>query len=69
MTRFLHREVHSFEDATRNFEQIEAAGMYSGFGAPTFVPPAVSLYFRRDTPTTANQRLYIWTGSAWSGIL
>ena len=69
--RFLHRHVESFEDVTRNFEQIEQQGIYSGTGAPAFVPSdgKGAVYFRRDTPGTVNQRIYIWSGSAWTGIL
>ena len=63
--------AHSFDDATLNFEALEASGLYWGSGAPTFTPPSktVSFYFRKDTPTTVNQRLYVYTGSAWTGIL
>lgn len=63
--------VQDFEDATINFEALESSYIYWGTGAPTFIPPAkaVSFYFRRDTPTVANQRIYIYTGSVWTGIL
>lgn len=39
-----------------------------GSGAPTASTPG-SFYFRTDTPATANQRLYVKNGSAWTGIL
>lgn len=63
--------ITSLEDVTRNFEQIEAAGMFTGVGAPAFLPSNanVSYYFRKDTPTVANQRIYVFTGSAWVGIV
>jgi hypothetical protein len=45
--------------------------LYSGSGAPN-IPgsPSGSYYFRTDTPGTANQRLYVATGTnTWSGIV
>ena len=47
------------------------AGIWSGSGAPTGVTGAASgdVYFRTDTPGTANQRIYIYNGSTWTGIL
>ncbi|MGH9439265.1 MAG: hypothetical protein ACRD22_15560, partial [Terriglobia bacterium] len=44
-------------------------------GAPSGAPPNApsgmtgSFYFRSDTPTTANQRIYVWDGSTWTGIV
>jgi hypothetical protein len=38
-------------------------------GAPTFVAPEGSFYFRSDTPTTALQRIYVRGVSTWTGIL
>lgn len=47
------------------------AFMYSGSGAPNIAgAPAGSYYFRTDTPSTANQRIYVATGTnTWSGIV
>lgn len=62
--------VHSFEDATIDFEQIQAQGFYSGTGAPTMVTGQPSLYFRKDTLGTVNQRIYVSAGTGtWTGIL
>jgi hypothetical protein len=63
--------VHSFEDVTLDMEALQGSGIFWGSGAPTFIPAAkaVSFYFRKDTPTVANQRIYIYTGSAWTGIV
>ena len=63
--------VESFEDATLNFEELQGSNLFWGSGAPAFLPPqsAVSYYFRQDTPTVANQRIYVFTGSTWTGIL
>lgn len=47
----------------------EAGWLYSGSGAPTATPSGTAFYLRTDTPGTANQRLYVWNGSAWTGIL
>ena len=64
------REIHSFEDITRNFEALETQNIYTGTGAPTFTAVKGSYYFRTDTPTVANQRIYVnTTGSAWTGIV
>lgn len=61
--------VTSLEDATHNFEQM--APFSVGKGAPTYVPTnnQVTFHFRTDTPTVANQRIYIYTGSVWNGIV
>ena len=68
--RFVHRQVHSLEDAQRNFEQIEQQNTYTGSGAPTFIPTnkAVSYYFRMDPSLGANTRLYYFNGTSWAGI-
>jgi hypothetical protein len=46
------------------------AQLYSGSGAPNIGgSPAGSYYLRTDTPSTANQRIYVATGTnTWSGI-
>lgn len=72
--KFPFREVHGFEDTTRNFEFMEQSGIYWGTGAPAFVPQEnqqghCAFFFRRDTPGTANQRIYVWNGTTWTGIL
>ena len=61
----------SFEDITLDLEQLQTSGIFWGSGVPTFTPDqnAVSFYLRKDKPTVANQRIYIYTGSAWTGIL
>lgn len=45
----------------------------SGSGAPTASGTRGDIYFRTDTPTTANQRIYInssaTTGTTWIGIV
>lgn len=63
--------VLDLDDATRNFEQIQRQGLYSGVGAPAFQASEGDFYLRRDTPSTANQRVYVNTadGSNWTGIL
>ena len=63
--------VEDFNSVQRNFEAIQDQVPYSGTGAPTFTPrnKQVVYYWRTDTPSTANQRLYVFTGSAWVGIL
>lgn len=63
--------VDGFDDCQLNFEALQGSGLFWGSGAPTFIPDGhtVSYYFRQDTPTVANQRIYIYTGSAWTGIL
>ena len=69
--RFPYSIVHSFEGAQRNFEFLEGSGLYWGSGAPAFLPANkdVSFYLRKDTPTVANQRIYIFNGTAWVGIV
>lgn len=68
--KFRHLHLTSFQDAQENFEQIDAASLYAGIGAPAFRPAENrGFFFRLDTPTVANQRIYVWTGSAWTGIL
>ncbi len=46
------------------------SGMYSGNGAPNVVGSvAGDYYFRKDTPSTANQRIYVATAAnTWIGI-
>ena len=63
--------VDSFEDATLNAEFLEGSGIFWGSGEPAFTPQnnAVSYFFRKDTPTVSNQRLYVYDGSSWTGIL
>jgi len=45
--------------------------LWGGAGAPPAEIPAQpgDYYLRTDTPTTANQRIYVYTGTAWEGIL
>ena len=65
------REIHGLEDAQRNFEAIEGQATYTGVGAPTFTPSeGRAVYFRWDTPTVANQRIYMWNpaGPGWTGV-
>jgi len=50
------------------------AALWSGSGVPAAALGAVGdVYFRTDTPDTANQRIYIKSGaaaaSAWKGIV
>lgn len=49
------------------------ATLTSGSGAPTASGTKGDIYFRTDTPTTANQRIYInssaTTGTTWTGIV
>jgi hypothetical protein len=45
------------------------ATISSGSGAPSGSATTGDIYFRTDTPTVANQRIYIYTGSAWTGIV
>lgn len=69
--QFPHPLLYSLDDVRQNFEFLQGSGLYWGSGAPTFTPSgnAVSFFFRKDAPTVANQRIYIFTGSAWSGIV
>lgn len=61
----------SFDDLTLNFEAIEQQGLFSGSGAPTFFSKKGDYYFRRDTPGTAGQMIYVNTadGVNWTGIV
>lgn len=43
------------------------AMLQSGVGVPNCGSPAGGLYFRTDTPTIANQRLYICTTAGVAG--
>lgn len=63
--------VESFDDMQLNFEFLQGSGIFWGTGAPNFVPDGfqVSFYFRKDTPTVSNQRIYVFNGSAWTGVL
>ena len=60
-----------WDDLTYNFEQLQRMGLYAGSGAPAFVPDigSGSFYFRQDTPTVANQRIYVYNGTSWTGIV
>jgi hypothetical protein len=48
-----------------------ASSLFSGTGAPATGLGAVGdYYFRTDTPSTANQRIYVKTAAAvWTGIV
>lgn len=47
-----------------------STGIWAGTGAPSDAFGANGhVYFRGDTPATANQRVYIKNGGAWLGIL
>lgn len=44
--------------------------LYTGAGAPTFTPNASGdYYFRKDAPTTANQRIYVYNGTSWTAVV
>lgn len=51
------------------------ASFHSGSGAPTIGGGAGSFYFRTDTPSTGNQRIYVCTtagtagNAVWTGIV
>jgi hypothetical protein len=51
--------------------QGNGARLFAGVGAPNLVQSvAGDFYFRQDTPSTANQRLYVAIGAnTWTGIL
>ena len=53
--------------------QIKTLGgptLYGGDGAPaTALGADGDYYFRRDTPGTANQRLYVKASGSWSGVV
>ena len=68
---FKFRQLNDLADAQANFEQIETQfGVQVLTGAPTFNAQGGDYYFRKDTPGTANQRLYVCSGgSTWTGIL
>lgn len=72
--------ITGLEDATRNFEAIQQTlldGVTIGSGVPVnpagHAPSKGNYYFRTDTPTIANQRIYVCTvgGSSptWVGIV
>ena len=68
--KFPQALVHDFEGVTQNFEFLQGSGLYWGSGAPTFAPDGgAGFYLRSDTPTVANQRIYVYSGSSWTGIL
>ena len=52
-----------------------ASSLSSGTGAPTIAGTAGDIFFRTDTPTTADQRIYICTvagaagAATWVGIV
>lgn len=46
-----------------------AGGLYQGSGSPTTAAGMGAIYYRTDTPTVANQRIYIYTGTEWTGIV
>lgn len=49
---------------------VASSRLWGGSGAPTFSATSGDYYLRSDTPTVANQRLYVCTGgTAWTGIL
>jgi hypothetical protein len=53
----------------------QAANLSSGTGAPTIAGTAGDFFFRTDTPTTADQRIYVCTvtgaagAATWVGIV
>ena len=53
----------------------QAANLSSGTGAPTIAGTAGDFFFRTDTPSTANQRIYVCTvtgaagAATWVGIV
>ena len=59
--------------ATPSLQINTGAVITSGTGAPTATGTKGDIYFRTDTPTTANQRIYInssaTTGTTWTGIV
>ena len=46
---------------------IAGASLSSGTGAPTIAGTAGDFFFRTDTPTTTNQRIYVCTVSGAAG--
>jgi hypothetical protein len=49
---------------------VSRANLFSGSGVPSNTYGAEGdYYFRTDTPSTANQRIYVKTGAAWTGIV
>ena len=51
-------------------EGVTGPRIWGGSGAPSFSATAGDYFFRSDTPSTSNQRLYVCTGgSSWTGIL
>lgn len=48
----------------------QAGTIYMGTGAPVNANGSNGdFYFRTDTPTVSNQRLYVRAAGAWTGIL
>ena len=57
-------------NAVSDFGTFGANNIYSGSGVPgAGLGANGNYYLRTDTPGTANQRLYVKSGGAWSGIL
>ena len=67
---FYANTLYSFSDpiiATGRLGLQSAATLNSGTGAPTIAGTAGDFYFRTDTPTTADQRIYVCTVSGAAG--
>ena len=52
---------------TQKGSNIAGASLSSGTGAPTIAGTAGDIFFRTDTPTTADQRIYVCTVSGAAG--
>lgn len=51
-------------------EGVPGPRLWGGSGAPSFSATAGDYFFRSDTPSTSNQRIYVCTGgTSWTGIL
>lgn len=67
---FLTTDRVNFVQASSWFQPTGGAHIYSGTGAPTISASSGDFWFRTDTPSTANQRLYVCTGTTnWTAIL
>ena len=51
------------------YQFVSAATLKSGSGAPAAGGNSGDIYFRTDTPGTANQRIYINNAGTWTGIV
>lgn len=68
--RIFSSGVTALEGLVLAREGVTGPRLWGGSGAPSFSATAGDYFFRTDTPSTGNQRLYVCTGgTSWTGIL